>query len=1025
MEVEQEWEQVGKGKKLKALREVGVQDDNQAKTEDKSKDRNNGRKTDMKIWRVGTWNVRSLTGKEKELTEEFEKVNIDILGVTETKKKGKGEEVLEGGHILIYSGVDVKERAREGVGCIVKRENQKYIQGWTSVTGRILRVDMKIDEQTTTTIVVAYGPSEDETTSRKEEFWEQMTEVAEETRGRMIILGDLNSRVGRKDEETGEAVGIHGENIRNDNGKRLIEFCMLNNLVITNTFYGHKDIHRFTREAKSRDEKSIIDYVIINKEYRREVRDTRVRRGAEIYSDHFLVLSKIEIGAENQCVEKKNTKEKNQRKEVIKTYRLREEGTAEKYREGIEIEMIKIKEQRWEGTSTETLWKKIRSSLIQTAKKVCGTKIINERRKQTRWWNEEIKREVKLKKQSWQRYLSAGTDADYRRYKEQRGKVKEMVKRAKQQSWEEFGERMETDRLGNQKLFYKVLKNLRKGKRYRNRFIKSEDGKVLDEEDDIMERWKRYFEDMLNKKQTDHVVIEEINEGEEQLGEEIRELDEIKVEEVKDSIRLLKRGKTAGHDGITAEMLKNMGRNGVDMLTKLFNRIWQEEKIPEDWELGILMPIHKKGDQRECSNYRGITILSTVLKVYERIIERRLKVNIEKQLEEPQCGFRKGRGVQDHIFTLKQLIEKSGETGMCVAFLDLEKAFDSIPRDIVWNCLKRRGVGGRLLGSIVSLYRKTRNYVRTGNLQSEEFLTRDGLRQGGVLSPTLFNLVMDDVIKSTKGKMKTLKAGYRKMEVTAISTCVFADDVAIFARSEQDLQFNIRLWKRSLEDRALKVNIEKTKVMSIGRERKKLTLTLDGKVLEQVDSFRYLGVMIHSSGKNEVEITDRVESTIKLYHSLNTAFIGKKEISVKTKMSVYKTVYRPVLSYGSESWTLTRPLKSKIQAVEMKYLRKVKGITRRDRVRNEQVREELNIEPIISTIEKQQMKWLGHLHRMTDERQVKTVWQTRTAQRRTRGRPRKTWNDVVAENLMKRGITWMEAGRLARDKKKWAEFIHK
>lgn len=207
-----------------------------------------------------------------------------------------------------------------------------------------------------------------------------------------------------------------------------------------------------------------------------------------------------------------------------------------------------------------------------------------------------------------------------------------------------------------------------------------------------MTRWKEYFEDILNNDQTNlptndieipDIAIE---------NAEVAENDQIEMEEVIEAIQWLKRGKAAGHDSLTSEMIKNMQENGMEVLTRLFNRIWNEQKIPEEWEIGILLPIHKKGDNRVCNNYRGITLLSVMLKTYERILEKRLQSIIEIQLEEPQSGFRKGRGIQDHIFTLKQIIEKNPNSKIHVAFIDIEKAFDSIPRNEIWNSLRKRNV---------------------------------------------------------------------------------------------------------------------------------------------------------------------------------------------------------------------------------------------------------------------------------------------------------------------------------------------
>lgn len=263
------------------------------------------------------------------------------------------------------------------------------------------------------------------------------------------------------------------------------------------------------------------------------------------------------------------------------------------------------------------------------------------------------------------------------------------MKAEKQKSWEEFGERMETDSRGNQKLFYKVLKTIRNDKKSNSKYIKSKEGKLLEQDKEIMARWKEYFEDMLN---TEKAVqrIDADEEEENQIMTELIEEQEIKIEEVKEAMAKIKIGKAAGHDRISPEMIKNIGERSIEVLTKLFNKIWTEERIPQDWEIGIILPIFKKGDYRECKNYRGITMISVIAKMYERILDNRLKLQIETQLEDSQSGFRKGRGVQDHIFTIKQIMEKRENNNTYMAFIDLEKAFDSVPKKLIWESLKKK-----------------------------------------------------------------------------------------------------------------------------------------------------------------------------------------------------------------------------------------------------------------------------------------------------------------------------------------------
>lgn len=221
----------------------------------------------------------------------------------------------------------------------------------------------------------------------------------------------------------------------------------------------------------------------------------------------------------------------------------------------------------------------------------------------------------------------------------------------------------------------------------------------------------------------------------------------------------------------------------------------------------------------------------------------------------------------------------------------------------------------------------------------------------------------------------------------------------------------------------MKINKVKTKVMRIAENRENLNIEIDGEKIEQVDHFQYLGVIIDRTGTQEADINNRIQKANKLYYAMNTNFINKKEISKQTKLTVFKTIYRPVLTFGCESWTLTEQQKSKIQAVEMRYLRRVRGVTMKDRMKNVDIRRELKIRSTLEFIEGRKLSWWGHLQRMREERPVKKVWRAKTQRNRRRGRPRKTWDDTMAEILANRGKTWKEATVMAQNRNEWKQFV--
>ncbi|KAI5754287.1 hypothetical protein M8J77_007444 [Diaphorina citri] len=486
----------------------------------------------------------------------------------------------------------------------------------------------------------------------------------------------------------------------------------------------------------------------------------------------------------------------------------------------------------------------------------------------------------------------------------------------------------------------------------------------------------------------------------------------------------MKLGKAPGADNITPEMIKYMGSAGESLLLKVLNLSWENKVIPKDWELATIIPIHKKGDNRECSNHRGISLLSIPGKIYSRILEMRLRESTENELEESQCGFRKGRSTQDLLFTLRQISEKAIQldSQLHCAFIDLEKAFDKAPWHVLWDILDRKRVQPDLVQAIKSFYKSCRNQVRTCGALSKEFETYCGVRQGDIISPYLFVLLIDDVIKSCKERTKKHSIGYWKLQPIYITDLAFADDLAILAKNETNLQHNLNVWNEEMTRRGMVINVKKTKSMVISRNPIQHHVHLNNQPIEQVNVFKYLGALISADGTIDAEINGRVANATKCFHSLRRGFINKQEVGKQTKVTVFKTVYRPTLTYSAESWTLTSKHKSRLQATEMKYLRRVEGKTRKDRIRNTSIRSSLNIDPMQTFIQEAQLRWFGHMMRMPDQRYPKLAYLAKPEGRRPRGRPRCTWEENVMESVKERGQSWKSATSSVHDRSKWRAF---
>ncbi|KAK3567779.1 hypothetical protein QTP86_026457 [Hemibagrus guttatus] len=298
----------------------------------------------------------------------------------------------------------------------------------------------------------------------------------------------------------------------------------------------------------------------------------------------------------------------------------------------------------------------------------------------------------------------------------------------------------------------------------------------------------------------------------------------------------MKSGKAVGPDDIPVEVWKCLGEAAVEFLTSLFNRALESEKIPEEWRRSVLVPIFKnKGDVQSCSNYRGIKLMSHTMKLWERVVEARLRKVVE--ICEQQYGFMPRKSTTDAIFALRILMEKcrDGQRELHCVFVDLEKAYDRVPREELWYCMKKSGVAVKYVRVVQDMYERSRTVVRCAVGQTEEFKVEVGLHQGSALSPFLFAIVMDQLSEEVRQESPW--------------TMMFADDIVICSESREQVEENLERWRFALERRGMKVSGSKTEYMCVNEREGSGTVRLQGEEVKKVQEFKYLGSTVQSNGE--------------------------------------------------------------------------------------------------------------------------------------------------------------------------------
>ena len=265
----------------------------------------------------------------------------------------------------------------------------------------------------------------------------------------------------------------------------------------------------------------------------------------------------------------------------------------------------------------------------------------------------------------------------------------------------------------------------------------------------------------------------------------------ITFEEIALQLRKLKNNKAAGSDGIPAEFIKYAGVEIVKPLLALFNYTLANGQYAQSWTDGIINPIHKSGETSKPDNYRKITIMPSIGKLLEGILNRRLcyKNEVLEQDDDLQKGFKERSQTMDNIFILQTLIEKqkTEKKPLYLCFVDFTKAFDYIHCLLLFKKLNQRGIKGEFLSLIVDMFCKARCRVRWNGTLGEYINSEFGVLQGGMISPKLFTEFLQDIQHYLK------KDNGVTLNEQKISYMLYADDLVLCSQTPEGLQTLLRV----------------------------------------------------------------------------------------------------------------------------------------------------------------------------------------------------------------------------------------
>ena len=481
--------------------------------------------------------------------------------------------------------------------------------------------------------------------------------------------------------------------------------------------------------------------------------------------------------------------------------------------------------------------------------------------------------------------------------------------------------------------------------------------------------------------------------------------------------------------------------------------------IYDEWLIARLKLLPKKGDLTLCKNWRGISLLDVASKVMSSILVKRMQEVLKECGLELQSGFTPDRGTIDGLFSVFIALQKRKEHNMdsWILFVDLVKAFDSVPRAALFAVLRRFGLPDHFINLVIRLHKDAKVKVKIGNI---DYIIDSsiGVRQGSCEGPVLFLFIMQAAMETLKwpegvekpqfrtrqegksmGERWNRKRGATTFELWA---SLFADDCAVIFNSRQELISGTQHLYSHMQKFGLEMHVgrgetaSKTEAMFCPRPRKayddentgRFNVDGDG-FIDFTQEFKYLGSLITSSLTSDADVEKRIKAATAIFGAMNKSIFSRKDIELRTKGHVYNALVLSILLYGSECWALREDLFKRLRSFHNRCVRTMCRVTIahtiRCRIKTTCLLKRLGILSIDEYYHHRLLRWAGHVARMDMNRTPRKLITGWVENPRPRGCPYMTWGRTLkkALKIYQLNTDFSEWSKIAQDRKKWKEII--
>ena len=546
------------------------------------------------------------------------------------------------------------------------------------------------------------------------------------------------------------------------------------------------------------------------------------------------------------------------------------------------------------------------------------------------YWNKECDDAIKERKRAKRKVLRSKLPQDYIVYKQKKALAQKVIKSSNKLYWQNYCKSLNKNSNFNKiwKTIYK-MKNSDKSSNSIPIIIENNKEHITDEqkaealancfcsvssdqnyEQSFLETRKSFLKNNKNiemKQTTENNILDE----------------DFTIQELTHTVKSLK-NTAPGHDNITNEIIRHLSESSLIVLLDFYNYSWDQGKLPDDWKLSTIIPIHKKDkDKHDAKSYRPISLTTNLGKIMERLVTKRLSWYLEKNdlINPYQNGFRKNKNTQEQLFRLQNSIRNAlnNKSAVITIFLDIEKAYDMIWKDgLLFKLLNQMKITGKMYNWIKDFLKNRKFQVRINHTLSKKYNIENGTPQGSSISPWLFLIMVNDI----------------KLSNSNVHLSLFADDIAIWMETK-NINNGIFVLQQSLKELELwakkwgfKFSVSKTKAMIFSQKRteNQINLKINNQDIVYVSHFKFLG-LIFDNKFTWNEHVNHIETCCNKRMNLLKFVSGTKWGANRNSLyRLYTAFILSKIDYGSEFYYSTsQQNRYKLDRIQYKCLRLCTG----------------------------------------------------------------------------------------------------